>query len=115
MTSTPPPSANQTGSDTPSATLVTRRASPPASGSSHSCAPLSRVETKARVRPSGDQRGWRSDPGPAVSWRACPLATSVSQMRVVPRFSFREERVTAYAIHFPSGDVCGSPTEGRAK
>ena len=91
-TSTPVPSGSHTGSDTPSARLETRRASPPAPPMlrSQSCAPLSRVETKASVRPSGDQRGWRSEPGPAVSWRDVPLATSASQMRVVPRFSFSE-------------------------
>src|SRR6059036_35262 len=67
VTTSPVPSGSHSGSNTPSATLVTRRASPPAIGSTHSCAPFSRVDTKARVRPSGDQRGCRSDPGPAVS------------------------------------------------
>jgi hypothetical protein len=96
VTSTPVPSGSHTGSDTPSARLETRRASPPVppTGNSHNCAPLSRVETKASVRPSGDQRGWRSEPGPAVSWRVVPPATSASQMRVVPRFSLSEEWVT---------------------
>src|SRR5690349_19288219 len=113
VTRTPEPSGSHTGSDTPSGRPVSRRASPPATGRSHSCGPLSRVETKARVRPSGDQRGWRSDPGPAVSWRDVPVATSASQMRAVPRFSLREGLVTIYATSFPSGLSCGSPTTGR--
>ena len=111
VTTSPVPSGSHTGSNTPSARVVTRRASPPATGSTHSCAPFSRVETKARARPSGDQRGCRSDPGPAVSWRPDPLATSASQMRVMPRLSLRECSVTVYATHFPSGESCGVPTD----
>src|SRR5438309_9786802 len=100
VTSAPVPSGSHTGSDTPSARLDTRRASPPAPlmPSSHSCGPFSRVETKASVRPSGDQRGWRSEPGPAVSWRDVPPATSASQMRVVPWLYFSEYGGRVYVI-----------------
>src|SRR5439155_25322987 len=107
-------SGSHSGSDTASGRLVTRRASPPATGSTHSCAPFSRVETKASVRPSGDQRGCRSEPGPTVSWRADPLATSASQIRVVPRLSLRDWSVTVYATDFPSGEGSGFPTDLRA-
>src|SRR6266511_3740076 len=48
-TSRPEPSGNHTGSDAPSARLDTLCASPPAIGSSQTCAPPSRVEMNARV------------------------------------------------------------------
>src|SRR5690349_17242661 len=61
---------------------------PPPTGSAHSWAPFSRVETNASVLPSGDHLGCRSEPGPAVNCLArAPPVTSVSQARVVPRFS----------------------------
>src|SRR5260370_1278393 len=93
-----------------------RRASPPPIGRIQSCAPLWRVDTNASVRPSGDQRGWRSEPGPAVSSRACPVVTSASQTRETPRLSGSEAAVTVEATHLPSGGSCGSappPRPGR--
>ena len=95
VTTIPLPSGSHTGSETPSGRLLTRRASPPAPiGSTQSCAPLSRVETNATVRPSGDHRGCRSDPGPAVSCRPCPVATSTSQIWAIPRLSLSDASVT---------------------
>src|SRR5437667_175274 len=114
VTSSALPSGSHTGSNTPSGRVVTWRASPPASESTQSCPPCCRVDTNASVFPSGDQRGWRSEPGPAVSSRPCPVATSASQMRVVPRLSLSDCSVTVYATHFPSGESCGSPTDLRA-
>src|SRR6266513_5737991 len=110
-TSNPEPSGNHSGSDAPSARCDTFRASPPAIGSTQTCAPLSRVETKASVLPSGDQRGWRSDPGPPVSGRALPVATSTIQTRETLRLSWSEGIETVYATHFPSGESCGSLTD----
>src|SRR5258708_9941911 len=87
----PEPSGSHTGSDAPSANVETLRASPPAIGRSHTCAPPSRVEMNASVLPSGDQRGWRSDPGPPVTWRDLPVATSTTQTRETLRLSWIEE------------------------
>src|SRR2546429_7888469 len=67
VTISPLPSGSQSGSDTPSARLVTRRASPPAIDNTQSWGPFCRVETNASVVPSGDQRGWRSGPGASLS------------------------------------------------
>src|SRR2546422_1716443 len=61
VTSSALPSGSHTGSNTPSGREVTRRASPPARGSTQSCAPFCRVDTKASVFPSGAHRGWRSE------------------------------------------------------
>src|SRR5256885_158959 len=113
-TRSPEPSGSHNGSDAPSARLETLRASPPAIGSSHTCAPLSRVEMNASVFPSGDQRGWRSDPGPPVSDRDFPVATSTTQTRETLRLSASEGVETVYATHLPSGESCGSLTVLRA-
>src|SRR4029077_14387819 len=94
-TTRPVPSGSHRGSETPSGRLDRRRPSPPATGSTHSWAPFSRVDTKASVRPSGDHRGCRAEPGPVVSCLGdAPSAMSPSQLRVVPRFSLREYSVT---------------------
>src|SRR5437870_204869 len=98
------PSGSHTGSDAPSARLDTLRASPPAIGSSHTCAPPSRVEINASVSPSGDQRGWRSEPGPPVRARALPVATSTTQTRETFRLSWSDGVATLYATHLPSGE-----------
>src|SRR5205814_26875 len=115
VTIKPLPSGSHTGSDTPSGRLLNRRASPPPApiGRIQSCGLFwgGRLETNARVLPSGDQRGSRSDPGPCVSWRVSPVRRSASQMRVVPRFSLSEYSVTLYATHLPSGESAGSPTD----
>src|SRR5437764_588507 len=108
------PSGSHSGSDAPSARLDTFRASPPAIGSTHTCAPPSRVEMKASVLPSGDQRGWRSDPGPFVLGRDLPVATSTIQTRETLRLSWSDGIETVYATHFPSGESCGSLTALRA-
>ena len=113
-TSNPDPSGSQIGSDAPSARLETLRASPPAIGSTHTCAPLSRVEMNASVLPSGDQRGWRSEPGPPVSCRDLPVATSTTQTRETLRLSWSDGVETVYATHLPSGESCGSLTAFRA-
>src|SRR5216117_81920 len=110
-TSRPEPSGNHTGSDAPSARIDTLRASPPAIGSTQTCAPPSRVETNASVLPSGDQRGWRSEPGPPVSCRAFPAATSTTQTRDTLRLSWSDGVETVYATHCPSGESCGSLTD----
>src|SRR6266513_4341072 len=102
-TSNPDPSGSQIGSDAPSARLETLRASPPAIGSIHTCAPPSRVEMNASVLPSGDQRGCRSDPGPLVIGRDLPVATSATQTRETLRLSWSDGIETVYATHFPSG------------
>src|SRR3982074_3106188 len=102
----PEPSGNHNGSDAPSARLETLRASPPPNGSTHTCAPPSRVEMKASVLPSGDQRGWRSEPGPPVSSRALLVATSTTQTRATLRLSWSDGLDTTYATHFPSGESC---------
>src|SRR5204862_4151258 len=107
VTMSPEPSGSQTGSEAPSANPETLRASPPAIGSTHTCAPLSRVETNASVLPSGDQRGWRSEPGPPVSCRPRPVATSTTQMRDTLRLSASDGVETLYATHLPSGESCG--------
>src|SRR5690349_21027873 len=107
----PEPSGSHTGSDTPSGTCDTFRASPPAIGSTQTCAPLSRVETKASVFPSGDQRGWRSEPGPPVRERDLPVATSATHTRDTLRLSWSDGIETVYATHLPSGESCGSPTD----
>src|SRR5213078_2987462 len=110
----PEPSGSQIGSDAPSAKPETFRASPPAMGSSHTCAPPSRVDTNASVLPSGDQRGWRSDPGPPVSCRDVPVATSTTQTRATLRLSWSDGVDTVYATHLPSGESRGSLTVLRA-
>src|SRR6267378_2739520 len=107
-TSSPEPSGSHNGSDTPSGTCDTFRASPPAIGSTHTCALLSRVETNASVFPSGDQRGCRSEPGPPVSCRDFPVATSTTQTRETLRLSSSDGVDTVYATHLPSGESCGS-------
>ncbi len=109
-TSRPEPSGSQSGSDAPSARLDTLRASPPAIGSSQTCAPPSRVEMNASVLPSGAQRGWRSDPGPPVSCLERPVATSAIQMREMLRLSWSDGVETVYATHLPSGESRGSLT-----
>src|SRR5690349_13245721 len=114
VTSNPDPSGNQTGSDAPSARCETFRASPPAIGSTQTCAPLSRVEMNASVLPSADQRGWRSEPGPPVSCRALPVATSATHTRATLRLSSSDGVATVYATHLPSGDSWGSLTDLRA-
>src|SRR6266849_700303 len=110
LTTRRPPSGSQIGSDAPSARLETLRASPPPIGNSHTCAPPSRVEMKARVFPSGDQRGWRSEPGPPVSGRDLPVATSATQMRATLRLSCSDGVETVYDTHLPSVESCGSLT-----
>src|SRR6185295_1765297 len=110
-TSSPDPSGIHTGSDAPSGRCDTLRASPPAMGNTHTCAPLSRVEMNASIRPSGDQRGCRSDPGPPVSCRAFPVATSATHTRATLRLSWSDGVETVYATHLPSGDNCGSLTD----
>jgi len=83
VTMSPVPSGSHSGSNTPSARLVSRRASPP-----RPAAPQLRAflagGTKASVRPSGRPARLPIRFGAAVSWRAEPLATSASQMRVMP-------------------------------
>src|SRR6266478_9524680 len=106
----PEPSGSHTGSEAPSANVETLCASPPAIGRSHTCAPPSRVEMNASVLPSGDQRGWRSEPGPPVSARALPVATSTTQTRETLRLSWSDGVATLYATHLPSGESCGSLT-----
>jgi hypothetical protein len=106
----PVPSGSQIGSAAPSERFDTFRASPPAMGSTQTCAPPSRVEMNASDFPSGDQRGWRSEPGPPVSWRARPVETSAIQTRETLRLSCREGVETVYATHLPSGESCGSLT-----
>src|SRR5207249_2300464 len=67
---------------TPSASVeieVSCRASPPFRGRIQICDLPLRVETKASDCPSGDQRGWLSDPSPCVNWRASPPALAISQ------------------------------------
>src|SRR5436309_13978608 len=113
-TSSPDPSGGQPGSETPSARLEIFRASPPAIGRSHTWAPASRVEMNASVFPSGDQRGWRSEPGPPVSCRDLPVATSTTQTRGTLRLSWSDGVDTVYATHLPSGESCGSLTALRA-
>src|SRR2546423_6015613 len=110
VTNNPDPSGNQSGSEAPSARLETLRASPPAIGSTQTCAPPSRVEMNARVFPSGDQRGCRSEPGPFVTWRDLPVAISTTHTRAMLRLSWSDGVETVYATHFPSGDSCGSLT-----
>src|SRR5436309_15234777 len=112
--SSPDPAGIHTGSDAPSGRLETFRAPPPAIGSSHTCAPPSRVEMKASVFPSGDHRGWRSEPGPPVSCRDLPVATSTTQTRETLRLSWSDGVETVYATHLPSGESCGSLTVFRA-
>src|SRR5213593_4293567 len=109
-TSNPEPSGSHNGSDAPSAKLEILCASPPAIGSTQTCAPPSRVEMKASVLPSGDQRGCRSEPGPPVSARALPVATSTTHTRETLRLSSSEGVDTVYATHLPSGESCGSLT-----
>src|SRR2546421_9561042 len=104
----PEPSGSHTGSEAPSANVETLRASPPAIGRSHTCAPPSRVEMNASVLPSGDQRAWRSDPGPFVLGRDLPVASSTIQTRETLRLSWSDGIETVYATHFPSGESCGS-------
>src|SRR6266480_2191130 len=110
----PEPSGSHTEYDAPSARLDTLCASPPAMGSSQTCAPPSRVEMNASVFPSGDQRGWRSDPGPLVSCRDRPVATSTTQTRATLRLSWSDGVDTVYATHLPSGESRGSLTVLRA-
>src|SRR6267378_6676738 len=110
-TSNPEPSGSHNGSETPSARCDTLRASPPPIGRTQTCAPLSRVETNASVFPSGDQRGWRSEPGPPVSCRDLPVATSTTQTRATLRLSWSDGVDTVYATHLPSGESCGSLTD----
>src|SRR5579859_805420 len=110
VTRKPDPSGSQTGSDAPSGRCDTLRASPSAFGITQTCAPESRVETNASVLPSGDQRGWRSDPGPFVNWRDFPVATSASHTRETLRLSWSDGIDTVYATHLPSGESCGSLT-----
>src|SRR5436190_5580316 len=107
-TSRPAPPGSHTGSEAPSGRLDNLRASPPPIGSTHTCAPPSRVEMNASVLPSGDQRGWRSDPGPFVLGRDLPVATSTIQTRETLRLSWSDGIETVYATHFPSGESCGS-------
>src|SRR5213594_5123194 len=114
-TSNPDPSGSHKGSDTPSGTCDTFRASPPAIGSTQICAPLSRVETNASVFPSGDQRGWRSEPAPPVSCRDLPVATSTTHTRETLRLSWSDGVDTVYATHLPSGESCGSLTAFSAR
>ena len=110
VTMSPEPSGSQTGSEAPSANPETLRASPPAIGRTHTCAPLSRVEMNASVLPSGDQRGWRSEPGPSVTCRVLPVRASATQTRETLRLSSSEGIETVYATHLPSGESCGSLT-----
>src|SRR5919198_6364243 len=109
-TSSPEPSGSQTGSDAPSGRPDTLRASPPAIGSNQICAPPSRVAMNASVLPSGDQRGCRSDPGPLVTWRDRPVATSTTHTRATLRLSCSDGVDTVYATHLPSGESWGSLT-----
>src|SRR5262245_16718588 len=113
-TNKPEPSGSHSGSAAPSGSRDTFRASPPAIGITHTCAPLSRVEMNASVLPSGDQRGWRSDPGPPVSCRDLPVATSTTHTRATLRLSCSDGAETVYATHLPSGESCGSLTDLRA-
>src|ERR1051325_10398888 len=113
VTRSPDPSGSHTGSAAPSARCDTLRASPPAAGTAHTCAPESRVEMNASALPSGDQRGCRADPGPLVSWRDWPVVTLASQTRETLRLSWSEGIETVYATHLPSGDSWGSLTDFR--
>src|SRR5216117_2014624 len=113
-TSRPAPPGSHTGSEAPSGRLDNLRASPPPIGSNHTCAPASRVEMNASVLPSGDHRGWRSEPGPPVSCRDLPVATSTTQTRETLRLSWSDGVETVYATHLPSGESCGSLTVFRA-
>ncbi len=114
-TTKPLPSGVHTNSFTPSGRLETFCASPPASDSTQICGPPWRLEMNASDLPSGAQAGLRSEPGPCVSARVCPVASSASQMREMERLSCNETVPIVYATHLPSGDSCGSPTFFKAR
>src|SRR3954449_8426493 len=61
------PRGDQIGPETSIGSFVSGRASPPSTGSSQTCDDPPRLETKARVFPSGLQRGWLLVPGAEVN------------------------------------------------
>src|SRR5439155_14108747 len=75
------PSCDQTGGPvTPPGTSVSANGSPPSSGSNQTWAPCPRLEIKASLRPSGDQRGCELAQVGAVRRRGVPPAEKTNQM-----------------------------------
>ena len=95
---------------------TTSRSPPPVTGRTQTCdRPLpASVVAKASARPSGDQRGRNSEPGPVNGRGARPPAApgppaGVSQIRRAYRLAARSGSVTVNATADPSGDTRGSP------
>ncbi len=103
-------SGNHFGAITPVGTLVTRRASPPFTGMTYSCACLSspRLDTNAISSPSGLQAGAESLPASLVSWRALPGFVGTSHRSPSPLFLSTSYFVTGTTARRPSGEIAGS-------
>src|SRR6476646_2369328 len=119
------PSGDHWKLETPLSRAVTRRASPPASGSSQTCArgvseagsfAAGRADRNAMAFPSGLQRGLVDDCGEVVRRLASrePSADTI-QMAFALRFCFWSTVVTTNAIAELSGEKCGSLTLSNAK
>ena len=93
----------------PDSRSVSWRASPPPSGSSHSCGESLPDDRNASQFPSGDHLGdWSLSPG--VSWPSSPVPRSASQMARRYALASRSSRVVTKASRLPSGWKSGSPT-----
>ena len=103
-------SANHFGAITPVGTLVTRRASPPLTGMTYSCASLSspRLDTNAISSPSGLHAGAESPAASLVSWRALPGFVGTSHRSVSPLFFSMSYVATGTTARRPSGEIAGS-------
>jgi len=105
------PSRNHFGCATPVGTLVSRVASPPASGSTYSCGAVSPLRwlTNASDVPSGLISGDDSFAGCVVSARSTLPSVDQSQRSVRPLSSLRSKRVTGAMTVAPSGEIVGAP------
>ena len=105
-------SGNHFGAITPVGTLVTRRASPPLTAMTYSCACLSspRLDTNAISSPSGLHAGVASLPASLVSCRALPGLVGTSHRSASPLFFSMSYFVTGTTARRPSGEIAGSPS-----
>src|ERR1700756_4822313 len=103
------PSGDHFTMSAPVERCVTACASPPSIDSTYTCAFPSRDDKNATVFPSGDHAGEVSCPL-CVSCIASPPLVETTQILLALRFALMSGVVTAYATHFPSGEISGLPT-----
>src|SRR5208337_4986955 len=84
-------------------------ASPPSIESRYTCESPLRADKNAIVLPFGDHTGDESCPL-CVNCSAAPPPVGTIQILLSPRFVSISGVDTEYTTHFPSGDICASPT-----